>query len=312
MVRVDELAFFYPYPGTWPLWQVLACGTFLAFSVVFVLRRIRRTRGWRLVGFGIWTLVPVIGLVQVGLQSMADRYTYFPLIGVLLLLVVPAAVAVSGACGSSSLGGDDGLSRSSAGFVFYVAAVWHLKDSQTVYAHAIEVTEGNYWAHDILGHLISEQRDYPNAVEHALEHFATSIEIKPRNSVVFLHRGTLYEKMGEYPKALADFNQAIEISPQLAVGYNSRAFLLATAPENQGRDGPQALEDAKRACEITQWRRPEMLDTLAAAYAATGEFEEAITGRRKPFSGAESRVSSGSTDANAVLPRRSAAESRRA
>jgi tetratricopeptide (TPR) repeat protein len=86
----------------------------------------------------------------------------------------------------------------------------------------------------------------------------------------------LYQKMRDYRRALADFDRAVEVGPQYGVCYDSRALLLASAPEGQGRNGPQALEDARRACDITGWRRPEMLGTLAAAYAAVGDFQQAI------------------------------------
>src|SRR5262249_39717957 len=88
MFRLDELAVFYPHPGVWPMWQVIACTAFLAASVVLVLWRLRKNP-WLAVGW-FWylgLLVPVIGLVQVGTQSMADRYMYLPSIGLLLIVV---------------------------------------------------------------------------------------------------------------------------------------------------------------------------------------------------------------------------------
>src|ERR1051326_2205979 len=82
-----DLAVFYPHPGQWPYWQVI--GSVLVLGIITLLVfRVRRERPYLLVGW-LWflgTLVPVIGLVQVGWQSLADRYTYFPLIGLLIII----------------------------------------------------------------------------------------------------------------------------------------------------------------------------------------------------------------------------------
>jgi hypothetical protein len=82
-----KLAVFYPHPGYWPLWQILASGLVVATTTVIALKVIK-SRPWFMVGW-LWflgTLVPVIGLVQVGAQSMADRYTYVPLIGIFVII----------------------------------------------------------------------------------------------------------------------------------------------------------------------------------------------------------------------------------
>jgi len=79
-----------------------------------------------------------------------------------------------------------------------------------------------------------------------------------------------------YGKALADFDRAIRIDPASAHSHNSRAWLLATCPNEDIRDGKRAVESAARACELTQYRNIALIDTLAAAYAESGDFEQAV------------------------------------
>jgi len=80
----------------------------------------------------------------------------------------------------------------------------------------------------------------------------------------------------QYEKALVDFTEAIRLDPTDPVAYNSRAVLRASCPDEKYRDGQKAIVDATKACELTEWKDAETLDTLAAAYAEAGEFSKAI------------------------------------
>ena len=80
---------------------------------------------------------------------------------------------------------------------------------------------------------------------------------------------------GEHDKALADYAEAIRHDPQFLAAYNNLAWLLATRPERQLRDGPRAVVVATKACELTAWKNAECLDTLAAANAEAGDFSAA-------------------------------------
>ena len=154
-----DLAVFYPHPGHWPLGKVLlAGGLILGISVLVFVRR--RRYPFLLMGW-LWfvgTLVPVIGLVQVGGQAMADRYTYLPSLGVLILAIWGAyeltrrwryQVMALSVAGSAAIVLCLGLTRQQLGY-------W--KDSETLFRHALEVTENNYLAHNNLGVALAQER----------------------------------------------------------------------------------------------------------------------------------------------------------
>ncbi len=80
----------------------------------------------------------------------------------------------------------------------------------------------------------------------------------------------------EYDKAIADYSEAIRIDPEVSVACNNRAWLWATCPDAKYRDGKKAIESATKACEVTEWKEPELLDTLAAPHAEAGDFDSAV------------------------------------
>jgi tetratricopeptide (TPR) repeat protein len=99
----------------------------------------------------------------------------------------------------------------------------------------------------------------------------------PRSERADVHalRANAQTKQAEFDLALADYNEAISIEPSSALYFNARAWILATAPDDNVRHGPQAIADALAANELVP-SNPKILDTLAAAYAENGEFEKAV------------------------------------
>jgi tetratricopeptide (TPR) repeat protein len=106
-------------------------------------------------------------------------------------------------------------------------------------------------------------------------------EINPKSSLAYTDRGLAHKRKGDYDRAISDYTKAIEINSKDAMAHNRLAWLLATATAPDLRDGKKAVELALKACELSNWRNPGYLDTLAAAYARIGNFGNAVKWQEK-------------------------------
>ena len=373
---------FYPHPVHWPRLAVLGCGVAL-LTITFLVLGQRQRHPHLLVGW-LWflgTLVPVIGLIQVGVQAMADRYTYVPTIGMLILFVwgVPEltrgwrfqAVILSVAAGLLALG-CLGLTRRQIGY-------W--KDSEALFRHSLAVTKSNHVMHYNLGLLLFRK----GQIDAAIAHFRQAVEIRPSYvdahinlAVALLQTGKVDEgvahlqqavrlaprdaeahydlaialstqgrlneaivqlqdalklhpgfadaherlgralvKKGQVNEAMSHYQQAVQINPNLANAHsdlgnllleksqveaaiahyqraleiqpanayflNNLAWVLATYPKPEFRNGPWALDLAQQAERLSGGNNPAILGTLAAAYAENGRFPEAVATARRAF-----------------------------
>lgn len=176
MVYPYQLAVFYPHPGMRPWWEIAGASLLLISITVFVIRY-AKSHPYLIVGW-LWymgTLVPVIGLVQVGLQAMADRYTYIPLIGLFIMIAwgVPD-LAQKWRYGKLT------MVTTAAVFVsLFTAASWlqtqHWTNSVTLFQHSLEITQGSYKVHANLGNALARQ----GRLKEALKHYSQALRILP-------------------------------------------------------------------------------------------------------------------------------------
>lgn len=269
-----DLAVFYPHPGDWPLWQVLLAGVLLAgFSAMFWINR--RRYPFLLVGW-LWfvgTLVPVIGLVQVGFQSMADRYSYIPSVGVLIMTVWGAfelarrwrrGVLVFSLAGSVAIVFCFALTRQQIGY-------W--KNSETLFRHALEVTADNFTARNSLGNALLDQ----GQTDAAITQFQAALRLEPNCAETHDNLGNALTKQGETDAAISEFQTALRLKPNYAEAHNNLGNALGK--KNQIDPAVKEFQEAMRldpdAAE-PRYNFGNLLAKTGQTDAAIQQYQEAL------------------------------------
>jgi len=266
-IRPDNLALFYPHPGLWPLWQFLGAALLLAAITVTVILKAKRFPylpvGW------LWftgTLVPVIGIVQVGSQALADRYMYIPSIG----LFIMAAWGVPEILRKRRYGKEAFAAFSVLCllciFILTRTQVSYWQDGITLSEHALNVTQRNFHMYILHGMTEYHRGNYGRAVED----FDRAIEINPDDDKAYFDRGYAYNGMGNYMRSVEDFSRAIEINSGSAQFYNDRGVSYMALG-----DEIHALEDFNRAVEIDP-QHAQAYFNRGCLYQSSGKYRQAI------------------------------------
>ena len=215
----------------------------------------------------IGTLVPVIGVVQVGKQSMADRYTYVPLIGLFIMI----AWGVTGLAARWSY---RRVVLSAAAGVLLLAfgtCTWlqlrHWRNGIVLFEHALDVTANNYEAHNNLGAALAREGRLNEAIAHCSE----ALRIRPSYADAHNNLGAALARQGRLEEAIAYFYKAIQINPRLAPAHKGMGIALT----RKGRL-EEAIQHYSEALESNP-DDPVVHNDLGVLLARLGRVEEATT-----------------------------------
>ncbi len=227
-----RLALVYPHPGaSLAAWRVAVVFLVLIAITTAVCRL--RERRYLLVGW-LWflgTLVPVIGIVQVGDAAMADRYAYIPLIGIFIMI----AFGVADFAAARNIGGVWQVAPSVAVVVFLALLchrqIGYWESSESVWAHALAITQNNFIAEDNLGGALVMAGN----AEQAFPHFEAASRINPQDPMSRMNIGAYLQTHGRLEAAIAQYNGAIELTSD--AGLRSQAYAnLGGAQRALGED----------------------------------------------------------------------------
>jgi Tfp pilus assembly protein PilF len=271
MIWPVNLAVFYPYPEKIPVWQAAGAGALLLAITGLVFLAARKCPclpvGW------LWylgMLVPVIGLVQVGDQSHADRYTYLPQIGI-SLMVAWGVTALTASWRQQR----QWLGAAAAGLVAVLmvcagkqTAYW--RDGESLWRHALACTSGNYTAHNNLGYVLAAQ----GRIAKAVGQYQQALAIYPEYAEAEINLGRVFLNEGRLDEAKDYFQRAITIKPGAVEAHNNLGIVLASQDDPAG-----AFQQYRKAIELNP-DYAEAYNNLAILLASQGRFAESETNYR--------------------------------
>jgi tetratricopeptide (TPR) repeat protein len=267
MVFPKNLVAFYPYHLDLPVWQIAISCVFLFLITLLVLLTAKKFPyffvGWF---WYLGMLVPVIGLVQVGGQAHADRYTYLPEIGLCLAIVWAAWDLTTSWHYRFWL-----LGLTACGMIpILMACAWkqtaYWCDSESLWSHALACTSGNFVAHNNLGYALAAK----GQTAEAIEHYQKALEINSDYAIADVNLGKIFLNEGRLDKAGEYFQQSVKINPDSAEVHNDLGILFAA----QGRI-TEAAEHYQQAIQLNP-DFAEVYNNLAILCASQGRFVEAV------------------------------------
>ncbi len=263
-----NLAVYYPYESSFSLLQILIFGSVLILITLMAIYYIRKLPflfvGWF---WYLGTLIPVIGLIQVGMQAMADRYTYLPSVGIAIILTggIPCLFPHSQARKNILFPAAITLLIVMLILTWQQCGYW--KNSIEIFNHTVRVTKNNYLAHNNLGTAFFNE----GKMDEALHHFNDAIRIFPSYADAYNNRGNVYARMGRYRSALEDYNKAIRLQPaQASVYLNSRGNVYANMGQYRS-----ALEDYNQAIHRKEDSAAVYFDR-GILYEGLGQYQLAV------------------------------------
>jgi Flp pilus assembly protein TadD len=264
----NDLAVYYPFaPTAIPAWHIIGATLLLIGITAFCFFQ-WKIRPYLIVGW-LWflgTLVPVIGLVQVGGQTMADRYFYIPSIGLFIAIVFGLADIAKMLRVSRS------LSVAIAGAVLLALAtltnaqVHRWRDSITLFQHTLAVTPPNLPIEYNLGHVLGEEGKY----DEAAPHLEKALQIKPDFFDGLLNMGITRAQQGRTAEAIACYQRAIRVQPNSAKAHAELGVALAKQSRNDA-----ALVELMRALEFAP-NDADVQTNLGLVLARLGRIQEAL------------------------------------
>jgi Flp pilus assembly protein TadD len=271
----DDLAFLYPFPESLPAWQVFGAVFLLTAITIAVIWKARRApylaTGW------LWyagTLVPVIGIVQVGIQARADRYTYIPLIG----LFIMAAWGISELSKKWRYRKEALIALSAVVVACFCLVTWtqvrYWRSSITLFDHALNVTDNNsaaYYSRGLAYSRLGNDRQ-------AIGDYDKALSINPQYGEAYYCRGTSYLLLGNARQAIGDYDKALSLNPKHSKAYNNRG--IATAGLGNYRE---AIGDFDKAIELDPGNSGAY-NNRGHAYSGLGNYTQAIGDFEKALS----------------------------
>ncbi|MGV8056492.1 MAG: tetratricopeptide repeat protein [Smithellaceae bacterium] len=237
-----SLAVLYPYPEVIPLWQISAAvGALILISGLALYKA--RQFPYFIVGW-LWylgTLVPVIGFIQVGVQSMADRYTYIPLIGLFIVIVWGFYDLTSRLAYKKYIRASVSVIVVALLLIVALSQVKYWKDSKALFNRAIAVTNNNYVMHCNMGVLLTKQGN----IQDALLHYDAALKIKPNDADTNYNYANLLAMQGKLDEAVGHYIVAIKSSPALAPAHNNLGIAYARSANQE-----KAIEQFREAIKL--------------------------------------------------------------